>query len=327
MVSGTSYDGESTFLTVVPNPAWPLTDLVESGTESPRSAMANAYYDSTGYPVVVAIDSKGASAYTARKSGTVPFNYAVNTIQSVAEHATCASVVGAVEIGGETDQRDNVTRVQEAANMVELQADIQSAARARMPLTGTVHLCVQQLSSWGSIYSGGLTTSTVAMGQFDAAVASSVIEISHAGYSEPYVVDTIHHSTAGSILDGIYANRCIQGGANWKPVRPSSAVRSGNVIHVEFYVPTPPLVFDTSTVSDPGNYGFEVAGGGSIVSVTLSGTTGVDVLVSGTVTYLRVAYTGTASTGGGPLIGPRSCLHDAASPPNYAIHSETAVTS
>jgi hypothetical protein len=327
MIDGMSYNGVS-YVTDVPSPAWPLTDLIEVSTESPRTSMANEYYDLTGYPVVVAIGSKGGSAYTTRAVGTEPFINATDSIQGVAEHATCAHVVGAVDIGGETDQQLNVTRVQMAANMVEHQAAIQSAARARMPLTGTVHLCVQQLSSWTSAYSGGLTTSTVAMGQHDAAVASDVIEISHAGFAAPYMVDTIHHTAAGSILDGVYLARCVAGGASWHPVRPSSAVRTGNTIHVEFYVPTPPLLIDESDVTDPGDYGFDVQGGGSIVSVTLSASgTGVDIVVSGATTYLGIGRVGTTLSGGSQTAGPRSPLQDSADPPNFAIHSETAVTS
>lgn len=46
-------------------------------------------------------------------------------------------------------------------------------------------------------------------------------------------------------------------GKDWLGLRPKQLIKTAtNTVDIEFYVPTPPLVFDTDWVSNPSNYGF-----------------------------------------------------------------------
>jgi hypothetical protein len=51
-------------------------------------------------------------------------------------------------------------------------------------------------------------------------------------------------------------------------VRPKAIARAGNVVTVQYYVPAPPLVFDTTHVTNPGNYGFDFVDNGALVAIS-----------------------------------------------------------
>jgi hypothetical protein len=74
---------------------------------------------------------------------------------------------------------------------------------------------------------------------------------------------------------------------DWKGLRPDSisVVNSGTTIRITFHVPVPPLVLDTTTLPNFGNYGFRYTDdqGATISSVALYGSTGVDITMSGSI--------------------------------------------
>lgn len=63
---------------------------------------------------------------------------------------------------------------------------------------------------------------------------------------------------------GYVMKKVLLDGADWKPVHPlTHKIRKsgkGWTVEVAFYAPCPPLVLDTKTVDDPGNYGFSLVG-------------------------------------------------------------------
>ena len=64
-------------------------------------------------------------------------------------------------------------------------------------------------------------------------------------------------------------------GKAWEPVRPKSVTRAVAVVTVTMHVPAPPVVLDTTLVTDPGKFGFEWTDDGpttpTITSVASSG--------------------------------------------------------
>jgi hypothetical protein len=103
----------------------------------------------------------------------------------------------------------------------------------------------------------------------------------------------------------------------WKPLKPISYSPAGlNFVQVKFNVPSGSLVFDTTLVSDPGNYGFQIINGSSQVAITsveiLRGdtvkiTTAAPILPGWKLTYALKNGTPGES---GRLIGQRGCLRD-----------------
>jgi hypothetical protein len=142
-----------------------------------------------------------------------------------------------------------------------------------------------------------------------------------AKYHLPYASDGLHLSNEGYRHMGEdYAKayrRVVLQGEKWEPVRPKSVSRTGAVVTVEMHAPSPPLVLDTTLVSDPGNYGFEWKDDGptpKIVKVDVTPPTTVVVVLESVPTgankRLRYAFTGTAGALGGPQTGPRGNLRD-----------------
>lgn len=180
------------------------------------------------------------------------------------------------------------------------------------------------LSQMSNLHYGGVATQQcldIALAQMDAHQLKTGFWLVTPAYFFPMVDDT-HFTAAGNRLHGEYfgkvARRVLKEGVAWEPVYPKSWTRAGNVINVQFNVPVAPLVFDTSTVTDPGQGGFSytddtasgitvtgvaVAADGVSVNVTLSGTG------FGTNPRFRIAGT-QVSNNSGPVTGARSTLRD-----------------
>lgn len=124
--------------------------------------------------------------------------------------------------------------------------------------------------------------------------------------SNAAAMDTARRSITRSILDeSAVSSSC------------SSLRRAAATVTVEMFVPSPPLVLDTTRVANPGNFGFEWKddlGTAKIEKVELTGPTTVqivlDVVPVGAHQRLRFAFTGTPGAPGGPQTGPRGNLRD-----------------
>jgi hypothetical protein len=110
----------------------------------------------------------------------------------------------------------------------------------------------------------------------------------------------------------------IRATGDWKPCHiEAQPTRSGNDITVPIYVPFGALVLDTTTVTNPGNYGF-VYSGGTINSVAITNDGSADHHAVVTITLapgasagnLDYAYENGSNGRNGPTTGPRGNLRD-----------------
>ncbi len=105
-------------------------------------------------------------------------------------------------------------------------------------------------------------------------------------------------------------------------------------------VPTPPLVIDTTRVTDPGDYGFEVVDSAGakvpIASIVTSSADMVTITLAAPVpanARLRYAFTGVPHTCPGRFVGPRGNLRDSDDTPSengyplfdWGVHFDVAV--
>jgi hypothetical protein len=115
-------------------------------------------------------------------------------------------------------------------------------------------------------------------------------------------------------------------------VRPASITRTDAVVTVKMHVPAPPLVLDTTLVTNPGKFGFEWKDDGpatpTIASVAVAGPDTITVTLSAAPTgankRLRYAFTGTPGALGGPTSGPRGNVRDSDATPSrngYALYN------
>ncbi len=332
-----------------------FVDLKEGPTvETLNSAFANEISNLAGalkHDLLVSGHGIGGQPYSAIKKGGTQPAYANGMAQLTAGHdlavaANKTYVVRAVtNVHGESDhQLDNA---QYKDNLLEFQLNYETDIKAKTAQTESVPMFITQFSSWPRL-TGDKIHDTI-NGQMLAAhvAAPGKIILVGAKYHLPHVaVDGVHLSNVGyEHLGEDYAkvyNHVIVQGKTWEPLRPKTVSRAGKVVTVKFFVPSPPLVIDTTRVTDPGKNGFEFAqtgGNGAVAidSVALAGADTVTITLAseptGTDQRIRYAFTGVSNANGGPTTGPRGNLRDSDATPslhnfelfNWCIHFDEAI--
>jgi hypothetical protein len=303
--------------------------------------------DDYGWPgASYAILKKGATSCTGGTPGSpnCEFNDAVGNL-TPNDGITSSGAWGAQQIAtglgkkfytpavsynqGESEMNGSTTYSTYEADMVQLQSDYQTSLNSVLSQTGLVPLFIWQKSSWASASLGGSVRSTptastsgdgVPVGQFQACLdhySDGTIFCFGPDYPYAYGPDGVHKTAVGyrqqGAIEGAALARVTYQHLGWKPFAPRSITVTGQYIDVQFWVPTLPLVLDTTNVAalPDGNYGFELtdtgAGGFTISSVALKGATNdtVRITLSGTPAAtetfeLRYAWTspsGHCSTG------------------------------
>jgi len=327
-----------------------LVDLIEGevpAEETGWAAAANLITqladDELGvtHNLLVAAHGGGGAPYASLKRGSE--NYEIGMAQVTAAVAAPGTVAGRAVfvVHGETDGANGSPTY--AADQTEWQRDYDADVRAITGQSEPVVMFVTQTSSWTKM--AAEATSLVAMDQLASAVASGgrIVMVGpkyHLEYADGIHLTNHGYRRMGEYYAKAYRRVILQGRA-WEPVRPTSAIRTGAVIDVKFWVPVRPLVLDDVLVTDPGDYGFEYTDSGTppaISSVEVIGPSTVRVTLastpSGVNQRLRYAYTGTPTANAGPTTGPRGCLRDSDRTPsrhgydlhNWCVHFDMAVT-
>lgn len=134
-------------------------------------------------------------------------------------------------------------------------------------------------------------------------------------------VDGIHINGKSADILGDYYGKVkhlvVDKGEDWLGLRPIKCHKSGaRTVEITFNVPNPPLVFDTSKVTDPGDYGFYLynSNGVTISKITLDEvnnkviiTTSENIPDEASITY---AFDNGIGGNSGPTKGARGCLRD-----------------
>lgn len=296
--------------------------------------------------LLVSIHGIGGTAYAGLKKGTASFAAGIAQVQAAKTLTTNAAqsyIVRAVtNVHGESDHV--AANANYKQNLVEWQKDYDTDVRAITGQAEPIPMFHTQVSSWTKY---GQATSLIPMAQLDASTESGgAIVMVGPKYALSYVADGVHLTNEGYRHMGEYYAKVyryvVLEGKTWEPVRPKSASILGDTIVVTFHVPVPPLVLDTTLVSNPGNYGFEYADSSgaaapTITQVTVIGPSTVQIKLSGAPTgqsrRLRYAFTGVAGAKGGATTGPRGNLRDSDATPsrygyklyNWAVHYDGAL--
>ncbi|MBK6464213.1 MAG: hypothetical protein IPF92_24915 [Myxococcales bacterium] len=309
--------------------------LVEGSVETMSSGLANLVADVAqtevlfGLPapndrhrLLVSCHGIGGTAYVGLKKGTAAFTSGLNQVRDAKTIATAAMesyVVRAVtNVHGESDHvAGNATY---AADLAEWQSDYETEVKAITGQTEPIPMFHTQMSSWTKY---GQATSAIPLQQLEASIVSNgKIVLVGPKYNVQYAPDGVHLTAAGYRHMGEYYakvyRRVVLEGRRWEPLRPVSATLTGDEIRVKFVVPVAPLVFDTTTVTDPGNKGFEYvddsASPPTITAVTLEGPDTVRIKLSaapvGAGKTIRYAATGAVGARAGATTGPRGNLRD-----------------
>lgn len=350
-----TYEKPARFAALVEGDTYSAADKLETMS----SAMANEVSKLRGIvagstpanPLLVSVHGKSGNTYWClRKTGCdylsgylKPFAEGMMQVADAKAFAAAAGVHHVVRavtaIHGESDHDDRQFPLDRtdgtpgqiasyAEALIEWQRDYETSIRAVTGQSEPVPLLISQMANWNDT-----AHSEIPSRQLDAHVrAAGKVVVIGPTYQLPYAPDCIHFTNDGERQLGEYFAKAYQhvvSGGVWEPVRPKQVTAAGNVVTVRFFVPKPPLVLDTTRVSDPGSFGFEVAdAAGAAVAITkvaLAGPDAVTITLDAVVTTgARVRYASTArpQTCPGPQTGPRGNLRDSdasASNNGYAL--------
>jgi hypothetical protein len=310
-----------------------LVPLVESGVETMSSGLCN---DATkvarevlfkgmtaprnDHVVLLSAHGIGGIPYSGLKKGTAAYANGlaqVTAAKAIADATKRTYVVRVVTtVHGESDHvAGNLTYDKD---LLQWQSDYETDDKAITGQTTSIPMLQTQMSSFTKY---GQATSPIPQLQLDATRASGgKVVLVGPKYTSTYSGDGVHLTNAGYREMGEYYAKAyrqvVLEKRPWLPLGPKTITRLGTTLTVTFDVPTPPLVLDTTLVSDPGSFGFEVVDSGKaakIASVVLADATTVKIVLAAApagAVRLRYAFTGIAGAPAGPKTGARGNLRD-----------------
>lgn len=328
-----------------------LVPLVEGDTYAPlvgdpTETIASSFADAAGDDILVSDHGRSGNVYECLRKGGCNFFDGKGYVKSFDDAMTAVRdgkrlanaigrpyVVSAVNvIHGESDHYDG-SAAQYARSLVEWQRDYETEASAISGQDDPIPMFVSQMANWND-----RERSEIPFQQLEAHTAApGKVVLVGATYMLPFAKDCIHFTSKGEQLLGAYFAKAyravVAGGGTWEPVRPKSLTLDGDAVVVQFHVPKPPLVIDTTDVTDPGANGFEFDdGSGSppfINDVALAGPDTVRITLSaapaGGTPTLRYAAKATPGTCPGPTSGPRGNVRDSDDLANWAVAFDLAV--
>jgi hypothetical protein len=300
--------------------------------------------DGIAHRILMSISAQGGTAYSGLARGTICYS---NTIAEVTAAHTLAIAAGysqavraMIVVHGEQDEKIGNTNY--TANLQTWRSNYESDIQAITGQLFNIPMILDQLSSFTADNTSE-TQGIIPMQQIAAWKANPSLFIpALATYFITHAGDNIHLPAYGYRLMGEYfarVYRAILQGQNWFPLYPkwTQIAKIGTQLLIPFYVPEPPLVFDTTTLTQPSfvsgsRYGFEVYNSsGTAIAITAAQIVGKDqdkVLLTlasdpGNGASVAYAFTGAAGGGGGPQ-GPRGNLRDSAVETSYYPYNGTA---
>jgi hypothetical protein len=323
--------------------------LVERGVETMSSSFASqitkqAREAGGSHDLLLSVHAVGGAPYRLMKKGNAAYDVTIAQVaaaHSVARASGIAHDVTAItSADGGGDHVDKNTHL--ASDLAEWQHDLETDIEAITGQTGTIPLFNTQYSSWTEYE----PTSPIPLAQLRSHVEhpGKVIVVGPR-YAFQYGPDGVHLTNEGYRQMGEYYarayRRVVVEHGTWEPLRPKTVTRAGAVVTVQFLVPSPPLVLDTTLASNPGNMGFEYADDGpgspTITNVALAGPDTVTLTLSAEPTAgnrrIRYAFTGILGARAGLQTGAHGNLRDSDATPSrngyplydWCVHFDEAV--
>jgi hypothetical protein len=182
--------------------------------------------------------------------------------------------------------------------------------------TNTVRLILYQTSS-NNVRKNRADNPVIANAQYELAKSNPYITMSNATYFLPYSGDNVHFTNVASKWNGaihaVAAKKIIFDQQDWRPIFVKNTSIMGNNVDLNFNVPSPPLVFDTVAVVNPGNWGFRVFNPDgnelNITNITIAGNS-VKISTDTPLKHGCYVWYGNNGTKTGAVNGSRGNLRD-----------------
>lgn len=302
-----SYSNPSSFIPLVEGDAFfygSYAETLSSGFANEVSKLHSAHTS------LVSIHGRSGNTYWCLRKGgcnykpsyLVPFTQGMQEIKDaklIASSLNKSYIVRAIlTVHGESDHYSYTLGNQEfplygtdgipnkiknyADALLEWQSDYEAGAKSITGQAEKVPLFISQISGWNDT-----RESQVAQMQLDAHIRSNgnVILVTP-GYLFTFLSDCKHYTShsqrrLGEYFGKVY-HQVIVEGKRWEPVRPKTITKNGNQLIIKYYVPTPPLVLDTDSITNPGNYGFDFVDdlGTTISQVNITGADTITITLS-----------------------------------------------
>jgi hypothetical protein len=337
----------SNMASFIPLTGQPLPDNTQTGTNNLGETIANGVADfaandllnrGIAHRALVTISGVPGWNYSQMMKGTTTYANILAEVTQAKSLATAAGWSHCVRamcvLHGEADE--NLSNANYWQNLLTWQANYEADIQAITGQFNPVPFLLLQLSSFTVAYHNK-TQGIIPMQQIRAwkTNPSRIIPCT-ASYFIPHTQDTGEHLFPdGYRLVGQYMARVYSAllrGKQWWPLYPkwNRIAKIGKQVVIPFYVPEPPLVFDTTTLSQPSfvsgsMYGFEVYDSNNnpitISSAQIVGKEQDTVVLNlatdpGNGASVAYAFTAPVGTFAGPN-GPRGNLRDSSQDYSY----------
>jgi len=294
----------------------------------------DAAYHNRAYLIAASLAVGGTQIANLRKvpsilqaNGHVPYNDIITTLDRTVALSQANGLIPRVDFvdwfQGETDSQLNTSTATYLSELQGLQAELNLTIKSA---TGQTFNPVW-LSGSFSMFEAGETGPSIALAK---AQQQGIITLCTPYYPFYYnsvadgfdVSDYIHLNGVGYTWLGEYANKVkrawITEGRKFSPTIPTNITKSGTTYRLSYACEVAPLVLDDITVTNPGNYGFQVFDSSNnlvtISSVSL-GSSGKDIIIEtssdpGDGSEIAYALIGYASVPRNPAFMPRGCVRD-----------------
>lgn len=241
------------------------------GYTRPMRSFVDATWPGGSYHTVANTHAQGGAKYVAIKKGTGVYSEAIDTLEAgIAVNSDYSVVVESLHIiHGEADNNET-SRAEYEADLHEWLSDYDADCKAATGQTEDVIGFLCQLPWAGG--PGG----TVQLAQIDAWQNNPNLYLVGAKYQLPDA-DGIHLTQAGYYYLGelhARAYNSVRDTGDWMPLWPSRIIAVGTTLDIDFDVPTPPIVIDTTTIASQTARGFNVSDSVGTVTVSAVATRG-----------------------------------------------------
>jgi len=320
------YSGGSLIPYVEP---WTVTETCGAGLSSYYSARLRKEvppWSSYVNDIIIYNMGVGSAALASIDKGNANYTAALAAVTNTKAACIAAGKTYAERavpfLHGEQDTTLNTLRATYLADLIQLKNDWNTDVLAITGQTDRIPFFIEQLAPQS-------TNANIAYAMLDAAEADGEFFIVLPAYALSfYPADSLHLTNYHVRLAGEYFGKALYryyiDRVNPSTVRPLTYRRiDSRTVDVTFYVPVPPLVFDTDWVW-PGDaaMGFSAyASGGAEIAIdhvkivnqnTVRVHTSADIAVGDDIAYAAKRYTGgiTGGNGAGRRQGSRGCLRD-----------------
>lgn len=305
------------------------------GLEQQRYLMTADDEYSDGYTSVGLGFGKSGQPISALAKGAVTYTHGLAQVSGAKALADAAGkTIGVLTCGWIQGESDSATApATYSTALQQLVSDWNADVKAITGQTDDiVFLCHQQGTEQYFVGAGTDLEPQQVQGLAIAAAADPRIMIVGPTYWAPHR-DGVHLTDDGYYLWGLLYGRALYAatrGERWRPLSCVAARRySARTIVADFYVPDEgALAIDTTTVSDPGGYGFRVRDDGgepTVTAVEIISPARVRINVDRDLTtnpILEYAWRADSGQLGGPTSGPRGCLRSKSAIPAYTTRQD-----